>query len=398
MKNKWAVRVTSIIIAAVLIYVGYIGWNKYLDAREYVDGAEWVVPLDGSYTYEDNYARKLNKNLEKLNLWAISKACRQEDSFYERLYGVTNNKGKVIIPAVYERIEIDPNQNYILAINDALENYHYYKLDGSDFIKDSFQYADVFENGYACVIKKERPYIIDAEGKVILRVECESLEKLDGSRGLFKFTVKNTSKDVLQEYNSFSGLIDLNGNIVLEPKYENIEKASENRILVTFIDEEGYSRNVYLDNNFQQVSKASYEAATVYEQGAAVVKDSKGWCIINEKEEIIARITGCKEMYGFSEGIAVALYENKLKYYDTKGTLLFAVPYKESDWNPSYEMYTYQEGFIVFPGKNNKKGYMDGKGNVIVEPAFTGAASVENGEALVTMLGKKGVIKLKKSN
>nr|WP_315024783.1 WG repeat-containing protein [uncultured Aminipila sp.] len=398
MKNRWGVRLICVCIIGLIIYVGYIPWNNYLDARERVVGVEWVVPLSEIYSHWDNDIRKLDKDLKVLNLQLMIED-NNDDASYEKLCGVKNSQGKIIIPPIYERLEIGSEQEYILAKNYDTKKYHYYKLDGTDFIKGDFQDVSMFENGYACVEKKGQRYVIDMAGNVQLKVKCEWLSSFDSEKKLFQYEVKSKihSSDGLGYWDTYDGLIDINGNVVLEPKYNMIQKASENRILVFYTNNKENWAGIYLDNNFQQVSTKSYEEATAFNQGVAVVKDTKGWHIINENEEIISDVPACQYMYAFSEGIAVAQFDKELKYLDTKGKVLFTLPYKspEGQFLPD-EICYYSEGLIAFPGRNQKLGYMDSKGRIVVEPVFDRAWPIENGEAMVEMYhGKKGVIKLK---
>lgn len=398
MKKRWGIRLICVCAVAFLIYAGYVPWNNYLDARERVPGVEWVVPLSERYSHWDNAIRKLENNLKGFNLQLIIEKNKDDDQLYEKLCGVKNRQGEIIIPPVYGRLEIGADQAYILAENYDTQKYHYYKLDGRDFIEGDFQYASMFENGYACVDKKGNHCVIDTTGKILLKVNCESLNSFDSSRGLFEFEVKDKtySGDGLGYAETYRGIIDIRGNVVLEPRYDIIERASENRVLVYYINDDGYQVQSYLDENFQRLSKKAYEEATPFNQGVAVVKDTKGWHIINENEEIIADVPLCQYMYGFSEGIAVAQFDEELKYLDATGKVLFTLPYNAFDSKslPS-EMYYYSEGVIVFPGKDRKVGYMDSKGKILVEPIFNQAYAVEDGEAMVEMYhGKKGVIKI----
>lgn len=399
MRKRWGVRLICICVVGLLIYAGYTPWNNYLDTREKVEGVEWVVPLKRHYSHWDNDIRKLENHLKAFNLQLVIEDNKDDDASYEKLCGIKNRQGKIIIPPIYEHLKMDTEQTYILAENYDTEKYHYYKLDGTDFIKGDFQDATVFDNGYACVKKKGQNYVIDTTGKILLKVNCESLSTFDSRRGLFEYEVESKiySSDGLGYWDTYDGLIDINGNVALEPKFNMIQKASEDRILVFYTNNTENWAAIYLDNNFQRVSKKSYEEATAFSQGVAVVKDTKGWHIINENEEIISDIPLCQYVYAFSEGIAVAQFDKEIKYLDTTGKVLFALPYKISDGDSlQNEMCYYSEGLIVFPGKNHKLGYMDSQGRIVVEPVFEQAWPIENGEAMVKMYnGKKGIIRLK---
>lgn len=398
MKNKWVARIAFVCVIGFLIYWGYGYWNSYLDEQETLVGAEWVVPLSEDYTYWDDYIRILNNGLEKVNLKLVfeeNKDYEEDFSFGKEFCGVKDSQGKIIVPAKYERLTVDKEQGYILAGNDDTNKYHYYNFDGTDFIKGDFLSASKFENGYACVEKGDLHSVIDDKGKEIFNMKCEYLNIFDSEKGLFGFQGdeenSNEYKDIFDGHDW--GIVDIHGNIVLEDKYDVIERSpSGDRILAIYTSKNGGQDRIYLDSDFQQVSKKSYEDATAFERGVATVRDEKGWCIINENEEVISRISRCKYMSGFSEGIASAEFNKEIKYYDREGKVLFSI---EKGFNQEVRsaMSKIKEGKVTFRGKNGKLGYMDTKGNVIVKPIFTDADIVENGEAFVELGRRSGVIK-----
>lgn len=398
MKNKWVARIAFVCVIGFLIYWGYGYWNSYLDEQETLVGAEWVVPLSEDYTYWDDYIRILNNDLEKVNLKLVfeeNKDYEEDFSFAKKLCGVKDSQGKVIVPAIYKRLTVDKEQGYILAGNDDTNKYHYYNFDGTDFIKGDFLSASKFENGYACVEKGDLHSVIDAKGKEIFNMKCEYLNIFDSEKGLFEFQGdENNSNEYKYLFDGHEwGIVDINGNIVLEDKYDVIQSSpSGHRILAIYTSEDGGQDRIYLDSDFQQVSKKSYEDATVFECGVAAVRDEKGWCIINENEEVISRISSCKDMSGFSEGIAAAEFNKEIKYYGREGKVLFSIE-KRFNQDVGIAMSEFKEGKITFRGKNGKLGYMDTKGNVIVKPIFTDADIVENGEAFVELGRRSGVIK-----
>lgn len=394
MKNKWMKITLGVCLAVLILYAGYLRWNNYVLAKDTIGSLDWVVPLSEDYDKQDTHIDGLRKYLEATNLQLVVKENDDKDAFWKKLCGVKNSQGKIIIPPKYERLTIDEQQGYILAENYDTDNFHYYKLDGTDFLKGNFQGANVFENGYACVEKKGKHYVIDINGKILLNVQCESLSSFDSSRGLFEFEEAEGRKaEIFGIDFGLRGLIDINGNVVLEPKYDIINRASENRILVYYTGDDGYQVQVYLDNDFNQVSKEPYEEATSFDQGAAVVKDSKGWHIINENEEIITNIPMCENMNAFSEGVAVAEVRRELKFFDTRGNLVLSIPKRTGELES--DMRYFREGLIVFRGKNGKLGYMDKNGTVVVNPIFDTAWEVKNGEAYVEIGKKAGLIRVK---
>lgn len=428
--KKALIIVGGICLVALLIYASYVHWTNYVIQKETIASLEWAVPLSEEYTedyYEIKYIerrrQKLEEDLKKLNLQLVIVENKKEDSSYDELYGVRNAEGKLIIPAKYEELEVDTEQKYILANvyypEDKKEEngsdntiidiplygisvhgryeYQYYNLDGTDFINGNFEHASMFENGYACVKKNGENYVISENGEEQLEVKCDSLYRFDSDKGLFTFAndvdkVYENGNETHYYRGEVKGIIDIDGQVIVEPKYQSISQITEDKILASYRDNKGQEQYVFWNDNFNPISDKIYERVSLFGEGIITAKYQSNWYIINENEEVIAKIEDCEELHGFSEGIALAENKKELKYIDTKGNVLFTVPNRHQDgiW---YVCQRFSEGKVGFIGKNKKYGYMDRQGNVIVEPIFDEVERVYNGEAFVEIGNKAGVIK-----
>ncbi|WP_312647325.1 WG repeat-containing protein [Aminipila sp.] len=415
MKKKYALIIASICLIGLVVYAGYIRWNSYVMDEETIASLQWVEPLsqdseeeeDRRYKEEEcNFLVKeikaLKEKLKEINLQLVvvknNNTDEDENDHNEKLYGIENSRGEVIIPARYESIDIDLEQGYILAGNYYTKQYHYYKLDGSDLIKENFENASRYEAGYACVEKQGKHLVISPTGEELLKVNCDSLSIFDSNRGIFEFSndsnaVYKNGSNTTYVSGSLTGLIDISGNILLEPKYELIFRESEDKLCAEYLNDKGQEEYLFLDNSFNPVSGKIYESLSGFYQGSAIAKYNGEWFIINEEEEVITKLQGCIKVHGFSEGIAVAECYSELKYINTTGKTIFTLPYKGYNQTLDENKASFSEGKIVFPAQNGKLGYMDSKGNVVVEPIFNRAGMVKNGQSEVKIGNKRGVIK-----
>lgn len=436
MKNKkYLIIAVSICLIALLIYAGSVHWNNYVQKKETIASLEWVVPLSEGYSYRDDYdnkylnirCEKLQKKLKDLDLKLVVVENKEEEDYSDKdLYGVKNNDEINIIPAIYSSIKIGTEQKYILAgyysppnkesdnsdknnsnnmmvffpydvSNHGTYKYHYYNIDGTDFIKEDFEDASMFENGYACVEKKGEHFVISTTGEELLKVNCDSLNIFDGARGLFEFSNDNEAvykngSETIHVSGPLTGLVDIYGNVILEPKYELIGHRSENEILVSYRNSKGQDQCMFLDNKFKPISGKIYDRVNRSYEGVITAKYKGRWYIINENEEVLAKIENCKEVHDFSEGIAMIECNKELKYIDTTGKVLFAVPNRDKEYVWSV-CQSFSEGIVGFESRYKKFGYMDTKGNVIIAPIFDDAHQVQEGEAYVEIGEKAGVIK-----
>lgn len=432
--KKYLIIAGSICLIVLLIYASYVHWTNYVLKKDTIASLEWAVPLSEDYSYDNeiikysnNRGKKLEEQLKEFDLkLVVVENKEEEDSYYKNLYGVKNNLGETIIPAIHIDLNIDSEQKYILAEYYSPENkdtdknkqnssngifpydtsshgtykHHYYNLDGTDFIEGDFEAASLFKNGYACVEKNREHRVISTKGEELLKVKCDDLRSFNSDKGLFEFSNENEAvykngNHTLHDCTPRSGIIDISGKIILEPKYSSISYNRSNnadKILVEEKNNKGKDECVFLDNNFNPISGKIYEWVNPFYEEITTVKYKGKWYIINEDEEVIAKIGDCEKVDYFSEGIAMVECNKELKYIDTTGKVFFSVPKidKEYVWSVCLEV---SEGKVGFETKNKKFGYMDTKGNVVVAPIFDHAHSVYNGEAYVEIGDKAGVIK-----
>ncbi|MFV0516198.1 MAG: WG repeat-containing protein [Aminipila sp.] len=405
MKKIWLIRfmVLSFIICAGV--GGYIAWDKYLDAQEVLVGATWEVPLSEDYNRDQFYDDKLRSELSDLGLTLlIDKNPNYKDKWDNKyVYGVGGKNGQKLIPPIYESLWIcekeglnDENlSDYIIAKDFTKKIAHYYKLNGEDFIEGDFEYASEFENGIACVSKGGKSKVIEARGNVILdggefSLSIYGSDTRDGKEDGYLFEYSTPYDEKTDVWNSKRGLMDLDGNIVLEPEYDIIEKPVKNKILVALSNGQFDQKWQYFDNNFKLVSDKMYEDATNYYEGVAIVQDSEGWKLIDEQENTIKKFIGCSSAYNFSEGLAILEYDNKYQFIDTQGNNAFSI----RNENIGYEVPQFRNGIVPYVSKNKKIGLMDKEGNVVVEPIFTDVDIDEDGLVFVKVGRKAGVIRI----
>lgn len=115
-------------------------------------------------------------------------------------------------------------QNYKSCSNIEPYLYEYYKANGEKAFDKSFKYAYAFnEEGTAIVSEdKENYHLIDSNGKKVSQ-EYTDISRNTYTNGNYFIVTKNDKK----------GLIDLNGNVIVECEYEKIELEEKNAIFKT---------------------------------------------------------------------------------------------------------------------------------------------------------------------
>ncbi|ADQ41578.1 KWG repeat protein [Caldicellulosiruptor acetigenus I77R1B] len=312
-------------------------------------------------------------------------------------FGVINRLGQQIIPFKYDLIVL---------------------VDSDIFIaKNNGKYGVINDNGQVVI-----PLIYDS---MIKPFPLKSLDESDifYSEGIFG--VKKNNK---------WGYIDKTGKIIAEPKFENAKKFSEGLAAVKVNGKWGY-----IDRTGKMVIKPQFVEADDFQGGVAVVKiQSRGYFtetkLINKKGTFIKLppgtisvrrvdtnlfeynvtnsngdpLVGLMDCTGkaltnalffhideFSDGLALVTMVNnnryKHGYIDRKGNLVINTTFAEA--------YPFDNGVALFSDKdpttedgfNRKYGFIDKKGKVILKPQFdSDTTEFHEGATIVEQDGKYG--------
>ena len=145
-----------------------------------------------------------------------------------------------------------------------------------------------------------------------------------------------------------------------------------------------------------------------FKNARTVMKDQNGWHIVNGNNEIIADFANCIKMYDFSEGVSVAEFEDKIKYIDTNGNILFEIQkVKGYDLEEEYGGNHFYNGTIVFAksksgflGNNYQVGLLDKTGKVLLPAEFDDIRGIlydgKDQQIIVKKNGNFGVVNVKK--
>jgi hypothetical protein len=178
--------------------------------------------------------------------------------------------------------------------------------------------------------------------------------------------------------NNLSGLIDINGNYILRPKYDSIGQFAEGRAAA--IDKQGFN---IIDETGKEVTSKAYSYIGSFSNGRAVFAgtDASGKYLYGflDRQGNEAIPLSYESAPDFSNGTAIVkLKEMQYALIDVNGKML-------QTYNYSF-VGSQGEGLLAFQKEQDGKlGYIDLKGNVIIEPKFTGALSFKDGRAPVNI-------------
>lgn len=175
-----------------------------------------------------------------------------------------------------------------------------------------------------------------------------------------------------------SGIIDLNGYFIVEPKYDSINPFSEGR--ATVINSHG---SKVIDESGKEITAKAYSFIGDYKEGRALFADTDKqgnylYGYLNKRGKEVLPLT-YESASDFKDGKAVVKFKGgSYALISLTGKVLHTYPYPFVG--------DYSESLLAFQKKTGEKfGYMNEQGNIIIEPKFTGAQKFIGARAVVNI-------------
>lgn len=213
--------------------------------------------------------------------------------------------------------------------------------------------------------------------------------------------ISDWNKEVIivsDKYYSEYLLLDFNGNQIYKQEYENLRICDNGMVLCQTRNGWGY-----LDSKGQTVVEPQYEEAYLYEDGVALVVDEdNNAMLIDEKGKVIKSLDYLPSLRGdcfdknFHEGFAVAESEDEFE-----GHCMFVNSNYEPQFNKVfYSVSDFHDGYAAVQDTETELwGFIDSKGNYVIEPRYKGREAVicDDGYGIVQGdWGKFIVVNIKK--
>lgn len=243
-----------------------------------------------------------------------------------------NKKGKVVIRHSSKRqLDEQSSCNRVL-FNNGLSGF--LDIKGSVVVKPKYEYAEVFRNDRAVVGNSDLKFgVIDLDGNEVVPIKYDYIDNF--SDGVASIKVKEKI-----------GYIDIHGRFVLEPQYIQGGQFRE-----------GYAKVRKLGRKYD--------------------------CIINIYGDEIFSCRHYDVINGFSEKLAPVGINGLFGYIDTFGDLVIKIEY--------IRVNRFREGMALVQFKNNKYGFIDARGKIILKN-IAKAHSFSEGLAAVRKMNMWGFI------
>lgn len=304
--------------------------------------------------------------------WAFD--CKFDNcyDFYEGRAIITKGRVKGFIDQTGV-VQLKPSYHVIDAYSQDLASAGYINLkkmysksgyvnkEGELVIDTKFEVTSPFQEGLACVKKKEKWGFIDLSGDIVIKIQFQEAQNF--SNGL-----------AAVRYKGKWGFINPQGDWVVPPKFELTLPYREGVAPVRYKGRWGF-----IDTQGQFTIQPSFTFAGTFKDGLARVKKNNRWGFINPKGEfeILNIFTLVSD---FSQGLARAQQDGKWGFLNNFGE--FAIP-------PQYENAGDFSGGFARVKINGKWGYIDFKGQLLIPNIFSTAYDFKEGLARVNEGGSK---------
>jgi hypothetical protein len=294
---------------------------KYGVARVVIDGKHGLIDLEGKFIQRPKFSDIQEFDQHQLAIARYGS---------ERVrYGIINLKGDLITNKAYKQIEAFSEG---LAVVKGKNGYGFVDTTGVEVISAMYSKAASFSEGRAAVQKNGSCGYIDANGSELINFEFSRCLDFDDGRAV---VYKGLRK---------AGLIDLDGDFVLEPSVNRLLKFKEGRGLVR---DEKY--RFYYITEQAGLYDGFYQRATEFKHGVAVVQVSGKWGIINQRGiEIIP--PKYDKIESFENGYAKVRIKGFNGLSNLKGELIV---------DPDYEYISYAGEGLFRVEQGDKIGYFD---------------------------------------
>lgn len=315
---------------------------------------------------------------------------------YNHKCGLIGSDGKVILEPIYKNLSL-PSNGYLLAEQEdgsiIIMNEQGVEQTKINYTKalglgDSHPSNIKFVNGYSSLKIKEHdsqsPYtiIIDAKGTVLFETNLSSITITDkdviigldyvanrwnppvvgidmNGNQLWSINVRQFAEDdsspkvkenllvYKSEENNLWGAIDVNGNQVLECKYEELSYAGDGLIGVF-----KYGKWGYMDYSGNMVIEPQFTSVNEFIKGKALVKKDANYCVIDTQGNVLFELANNSARH-YDNGLFYNQSDSDIKLLDENGNTIFEIPLSFNYMDRSTCGLSYSGGDIFYTWNEN---------------------------------------------
>lgn len=244
------------------------------------------------------------------------------------------------------------------------------EMDGSLIKESSDRYLGFPSEGKFIIEQDDKIGIMDISGQIVLDPQYENDDSMEVGYSTYRYL---EGAAVIKEGELY-GYADDRGEIIIEPQFQFASPFFSGLASVELNGKKGY-----IDQTGDFVIEPIYEFAYSFSNGLAQVKLGENWGIINTKGEMVQneKISPVGGNYKFHDGLALVEAGQYYSYINEAGELAIEGNFKEASPFENeiacVQIYTEDRGDVY--------GYINTQGEYIIEPRFKIANNFNEGLA-----------------
>jgi len=306
---------------------------KYQKAFDFQQGVARVV-VKGKYGLIDRKGKFIHRpSFDKIESFNAQGSAVAQSSNSHIKYNLIDRKGNVLTPRNYQQI-YDFHEG--LALVRHKNEYGYINAKGQLVISARYSKAGDFSEGRAWVQSNNVCGYVNREGEEVIDLEYSRCQDFIEGKAV-----------VFRGYRQ-GGIIDSNGNYIIEPGINRLYGFQDGRGLVR-----DQSWRFYYITEDSKLAQGYYDQAGQFKHGIALVQSNGKWGIINQQGASIVPPKYDK-IEEFVDGFAKVRIKRFTGLSNLSGEFLL---------QPKFEYVSYAGNGLFRVEKGDKLGYFDQNGN-----------------------------------
>lgn len=314
------------------------------------------------------------------------------------LWGYTNIKGELIIPAQFSKCFPFSEEGLAPIHNTKEKLYYFINTKGEKLVTDINDYKlisiigfDVkgFNSGLAAVCQGKKWGFINTKGKVIIPIKYDEVIEFYDGYGIAKtgekwfilnakgeeFSVESTDIDNIKGFSEgltpfkskgkLFGFIGTDGKIAIPAQFESVGYFTNGLAWAKTVD----GQLGYINTRGEWIIKPQFAVGKDFDNisGLARIKQADKWAYVNKSGEII-HINDTEVWGDFHEGLAEGKKNGQKGFYDNKGKWVIEPQFDEAR--------NFKNGYASVK-KGDKWGVIDKEGKWVIQPVFSSIRDFE---------------------
>lgn len=354
------------------------------------------------------------------------KEMRLKDGLLVGKCGLMDTAGRLLTPAIYDRIRISNDTLFIVQQNgkEGLLNQQ-----GKTVLPPTYDYIGFFSHGKAVVSNDRKFGYIDVTGKLYIPLVYDLA--FDYYNGFFHvkssntFGLLNAKGDTvlppvyqyIRPYGRFiiarkggkCGLLDKQGKLLLDFEYDALDELNSDSIVSVQVNRESWvmdwrtktvlskkynsiytygeldsipyyraqknGQKALIDQKGELMTDGFYDEMGIYYEQLASVSRGNKQGFIDAKAKLVIPLIYDK-VWRFKEGLCLVILQGKTGFIDKKGKLLFTLPQTQVGF--------FEKGLAQVTD-NNKMGFINTQGKLVIPIQYDWGENFKAGTALVSI-------------